>query len=76
MQKFLAQHKKFALEARKSNEFHDRFIILDEDECWHVGCSIKDAGNKVFMLCKIEDMANKTALIEQVNDTWLAAQKI
>ncbi len=76
MQKFLAQHKKFALEARKSNEFHDRFIILDEDECWHVGCSIKDAGNKVFMLSKIEDMANKTALIEQVNDTWLAAQKI
>lgn len=76
MHKFLAQHKKFTLEARKSNEFHDRFIILDKDECWHVGCSIKDAGNKVFMLSKVEDMANKTALIGQVENTWLLAQRI
>ncbi|MGO9611733.1 MAG: hypothetical protein ACLPX5_01690 [Dissulfurispiraceae bacterium] len=76
MEKFIAQHQTFRLVARKSNEFHDRFIILDNDEYWHLGCSIKDAGNKVFMLSKIEDIANKTALTEHVKNSWSEAQKI
>jgi len=48
--KFLTQHANFTLEARRSKEFHDRFVILDDNECWHIGCSIKDAGNGAFML--------------------------
>ncbi len=35
--------------------FHDRFIILDEIKCYHIGTSIKDAGNKSFAITKIED---------------------
>jgi len=50
--RFLAQFSNFTIEIRKSKEFHDRFIILDNIGCWHIGCSIKDAGNKVFMLKK------------------------
>ncbi len=74
--KFLAQHTNFTLQARKSKEFHDRFVIIDDDECWHVGCSIKDAGNKAFMLSKIEDNVNREALITQLDKSWAKAEII
>ncbi len=70
---FLSQHTNIELSVRKSKEFHDRFIILDGEECWHVGASIKDAGMRAFMLSKVEDTGNRTALIEQVKITWSAA---
>ena len=37
------------LKVAKSNRFHDRFIILDNKEIYHLGASIKDLGKK--MLC-------------------------
>jgi hypothetical protein len=37
--RFLLQHNQLNLEVRKSKEFHDRFIILDKTECWHLGAS-------------------------------------
>lgn len=74
--KFLAQHTSFTLEARRSKEFHDRFIVLDNDECWHVGCSIKDAGSKAFMLSKMEDQGNRDALVSQLKNSWSTAEII
>jgi hypothetical protein len=38
-----------------SNVFHDRFIIIDEKEIYHLGASLKDLGNKCFAILKIED---------------------
>lgn len=74
--KFRAQHTNFTLEVRRSKEFHDRFIKLDNDECWHVGCSIKDAGSKAFMLSKIEDKENRDALVSQLRNSWSTAATI
>jgi hypothetical protein len=74
--KFLSQHGGFNLEIRRSPEFHDRFIILDDAECWHVGCSIKDAGTKAFMLSQVEDKRNRDALIKQLNDSWVTATAV
>lgn len=74
--KFLSQHGGFILDIRRSPEFHDRFIMLDDAECWHVGCSIKDAGTKAFMLSQVEDNRNRDALIKQLNDSWLSATAV
>ena len=74
--KFLSQYGNFTLEIRLTAEFHDRFIILDANECWHVGCSLKDAGNKAFMLSKMEDTANRDAFIRQHEASWLAATNV
>jgi hypothetical protein len=74
--KFIEQYTNFKLEVRRSKEFHDRFIILDNNECWHVGCSIKDAGNRAFMLSKIDDHENRAALITQLNNSWFSAEEI
>ena len=44
------------LKVAKTNKFHDRFIIIDNKEMYHLGASIKDLGKKCFEINKIEDM--------------------
>lgn len=41
------------LEVQVTKNFHDRFIILDENSVYHIGASLKDLGNKVFAFSKI-----------------------
>ena len=44
------------LKPEKTNKFHDRFIIVDNKEMYHLGASIKDLGKKCFGINKIEDI--------------------
>ena len=44
------------LKIGKTNKFHDRFIIIDNKEMYHLGASIKDLGKKCFGINKIEDL--------------------
>lgn len=75
-QMFMSQFDNCKIEIRKTKEFHDRFIVLDFANCWHIGCSIKDAGKKAFMISKIEDNANRDALVTQMESTWANAQVV
>ena len=43
------------LKVAKTNKFHDRFIVIDNKEMYHLGASIKDLGKKCFGINKIED---------------------
>ncbi len=52
IQKFNKQYP--TLKLAKTDRFHDRFIILDEKEMYHLGASIKDLGKKCFGINKIE----------------------
>ena len=74
--KFQRQHPQVQVETRRSRDFHDRFIVIDETECWHIGCSIKDAGNKAFMLSAIKDSRNSEALLETLRHTWASAKSL
>ena len=38
-----------------TDEFHDRFLILDDELLFHIGASIKDAGKKAFGISVISD---------------------
>lgn len=71
--KWAAQHQGVSIEVRTTKEFHDRFIVLDDAVCWHIGCSLKDAGQKAFMLSEIEDQNNRVALVAQLNKSWNTA---
>ncbi len=44
------------LKVAKTNKYHDRFIVIDNKEMYHLGASIKDLGKKCFAINKIEDM--------------------
>ena len=42
------------LTVKKTTVFHDRFLIIDGAEGYHIGASLKDAGKKCFGINKIE----------------------
>ena len=54
VQKFNKEYP--TLKISKSNKFHDRFIVIDNKEMYHLGASIKDLGKKCFGINKIEDI--------------------
>ena len=43
------------LKVISSNDFHDRFIIIDNKILYHCGASFKDLGKKCFAINKIAD---------------------
>ena len=43
------------MKVAKTNKFHDRFIIIDNKELYHLGASIKDLGKKCFGINRIEE---------------------
>lgn len=43
------------LEVFTRNDFHDRFLIIDKDECYSLGTSLNHMGKKIFAVTKIED---------------------
>lgn len=62
--KFNAQYPK--LSVKTTTDFHDRFLILDKCEVYHIGASIKDAGKKSFGITKIEDKGLVKSLVNKV----------
>lgn len=74
--KFISQHPDISIEVRTTKEFHDRFIIIDGVNCYHIGASIKDAGDKAFMISEIEDSNNISVLLKSHKDSWLKATSL
>jgi hypothetical protein len=63
------QRQRGNIEVKKSNHFHDRFIINDNNACYHLGASIKDAGNRVTLIGKKEeDIMRK--MIQEFDSIW------
>ena len=55
-----------SLEIKYTNIFHDRFIILDKKELYHLGASLKDLGKKVFGITKIDDINYLNLLLDMI----------
>ena len=53
IQKFNKQYP--VLKLAYTNKFHNRFIIIDNKELYHVGASLKDLGKKCFAISRIDD---------------------
>ena len=41
------------------NEAHDRFLIIDEKELYHIGASLKDLGKKWFAFSRMDSFVNE-----------------
>lgn len=50
--KFNSQYE--PLKIKELKEAHDRFLILDEKELYHIGASLKDLGKKWFAFSKMD----------------------
>ena len=66
IQKFNKQYP--ILKIAYTNKFHDRFIVIDNNELYHCGASLKDLGKKCFAISKIEDIEyiEKISGVEEV----------
>ena len=52
LQKYNTQYNN--IEIKKFNASHDRFLIIDEKEIYHIGASLKDLGKKWFGFSKMD----------------------
>ncbi len=59
------------LEMKYTEEFHDRFLVLDRRSAYHVGASLKDAGKKCFGINRIEDINIINDILKQLDiESW------
>jgi hypothetical protein len=54
-------------------EVHDRAIVVDDRDFFALGASIKDLGDKLSLLNKVEDPANITRLRAEFQTIWASA---
>ncbi|MBW2630701.1 MAG: hypothetical protein JRC90_02870 [Deltaproteobacteria bacterium] len=62
---FNKQYGELAL--RTSKAFHDRFIIIDNTQYYHLGASIKDLGHRTFMFSLMEE----PEMINSLKEKWI-----
>ena len=62
---FNAQYPTLTVE--RTQVFHDRFIILDGKTVYHIGASIKDAGEKCFGISLLKDQEIVAELLNRLN---------
>lgn len=61
---FIKQYSE--LEVTNNDNIHDRFLILDESECYSLGASLNYAGKKTFVVTKIEDSLIVNSILKRV----------
>ena len=49
-----------------NNNFHDRFLIIDNTYLYLIGASIKDAGKKIFSVEQMYDKDNLSFLLQKI----------
>lgn len=62
IQKYNAQYP--SIEAHSFKDAHDRFILIDQTELFHIGASLKDLGKKWFAFSSMPLFAN--SVIEKI----------
>lgn len=60
-----AQEQYRGFELKKFTQSHDRFLILDHQEVYHLGASLKDLGKKWFAFSKL-DKSSVSVILHQI----------
>jgi len=55
------------LKLKQFNKAHDRFLIIDENEVYHIGASLKDLGKKWFAFTKL-DKTSVDGLLNSISE--------
>lgn len=65
-----------SIEVRKSDKFHDRYFVLDQDQVWMLGASYNKAGQKATLLSKIKSDTERARIISDFDRWWASAVPI
>jgi hypothetical protein len=58
------------VEAREASDCHDRFLIVDSVDAWHIGASLNGFGKKAFMINKVTDAGERVRLLADFATWW------
>lgn len=64
------QSTKSNIMARQSDDFHDRYIIVDNKEIWHLGTSINSIGKKAFQINKLTEEKESIRMLDDFSIWW------
>jgi hypothetical protein len=65
------------VEVRRHNaEIHDRAVVIDDQQFYALGASIKDMGLKLSVVNRLEDAESINRLRSELNRIWASAQPI
>ena len=64
LDRYNAQYEK--IDIKKFDLSHDRFLIIDDEDIYHIGASLKDLGKKWFAISKMD--INTFELLEKLDD--------
>ena len=53
------------IEIKKFSQSHDRFLIIDEKELYHIGASLKDLGRRWFAFSRMDSLIKE--VINKIN---------
>ena len=65
IEKFESQYGKINIKQLDDN--HDRYLIIDNEECYQLGASLNYAGKKMFDIIKIENKEIIDFLLKKIN---------
>ena len=63
LKRYNSQYEK--IDIKKFDLSHDRFLIIDEKDIYHIGASLKDLGKKWFAISKMD--INSFELLEKLD---------
>ena len=70
-EKYSKQYKNISLKTFKSS--HDRFLIIDKKDIYHLGASLKDLGKKWFAFSKMSlNSLNLDDILNKLEVSWLS----
>jgi len=58
------------VDAKQSEGFHDRYIIIDGKDIWHLGTSINYIGKNAFQINKVTDKETIDKIMNDYNLWW------
>lgn len=62
--------------AKKYNFCHDRFLVIDGLEIWHLGASINGFGKKASRINKVKDHEEKNEILLKYEEWWTKGNNI
>lgn len=67
---FHSQYNHVTVIRKHNTDFHDRFLIVDQDTVYNLGASIKDAGKRFFVINKIENANIRATIKQEFKSRW------
>jgi hypothetical protein len=64
------------VEVRTTDALHDRFVVCDNLQCWHLGASIKDLGLRAALISEVVSPTLSSAVRNELDKVWIGAKPL